>query len=72
MDEIGTDRKSPRRHLLTPETLAHATQLGQRADLTRHHGQSNGMRVHALYFAAVSLLALALVITAVIVANATP
>lgn len=64
----GAAKRLPR-HLITPETLARAAVLGRDADLTRHHGQGNGMRVHALYFAAVSLVALAMVIAAVAVAS---
>lgn len=72
MNEIGTGPATPlRKHLLTPEALAHAAAVGPRADLTRRHGQGNGMRVHALYFAAVSLIALSLMIAAVVAANAT-
>lgn len=73
MNEIDTTRAQHlRRHLMTPEALAHAAVIGQRPDLTRHHGQGNGMRVHVFYFAAVSLVALAMMIAAVVVANATP
>lgn len=61
-----------RRHLLTPEALAHAAVIERGTDLTRHHGQGNGMRVHALYFAGVSLVALVLMIAAVVLANAMP
>lgn len=66
MDENGTSPAKPlRRHLLTPEALARGAVIGQGADLTRRHGQGNGMRVHALYFAAVSFVALLLIVAAV-------
>lgn len=72
MHEIGTGPANHlRKHLLTPEARAHAATIGHDADLTRRHGQGNGVRVHSLYFAAVSLIALALMIAAVVVANAT-
>lgn len=73
MKEIGNTQARPiRKHLMTPGTLAHAAVIRQGADLTRRHGQGNGMRVHVLYFFAVSLAALALMIVAVVVANGTP
>lgn len=71
MDEIGTGPAKPTpRHLLTPETVTR-TGAGLDADLTRRHGQSNGLRVHGLYFAAVSLVALVLIIAAIVLATAT-
>ena len=70
MDEIGTGPAQPiRRHLLTPEALARTARIGQGTDLTRRHGQSNGLRIHALVFAVVSLAALLLIIAAVAIAN---
>lgn len=73
MDEIReTHGKPVRRHLLTPEALARAAVIVQPADLTRRHGQGNGVRVHALYFVAVSVVALSLMIAAVVVATVTP
>lgn len=71
MDDVGTGPARPaRRHLLTPETLTR-TDTGRTADLTRRHGQSNGLRVHGLYFAAVSLVALVLIIAAIVLATTT-
>lgn len=52
------------RHLLSPETLARSADIRADVDLTRHHGQGNGVRVHAVYFALVSLVGLLLVIVA--------
>lgn len=73
MKEIGTTpAQHLRRHLMTPDALAHAASIRQGADLTRHHGQGNGMRVHVFYFVAVSLVALGMMIAAVVVANMTP
>lgn len=71
MDEIGTGPTKPaRRHLLTPETVTR-TDTSRDADLTRRHGQSNGLRVHGVYFAAVSLVALVLIIAAIALATTT-
>lgn len=73
MKEDGSTPHHPvRRHLLTADSLARAADVGRGADLTRHHGQGNGMRVHVYYFVAVSLVALAMMIVAVVVANTTP
>lgn len=70
MDEIGTGpARRSRRHLLTPEALARTARIDQGADLTRHHGQSNGLRVHALVFAGLSLATLLMIIAAVAIAN---
>ncbi len=70
MDEIGTDpTKPPRRHLLSPESFTKQAGTTGDADLTRSHGQSNGLRIHGIYFALVSLVALLLVIVAIAVAN---
>jgi hypothetical protein len=70
MDEIGTGPTTPlRRHLLTPEALARAARIGQGPDLTRRHGQSNGLRIHAIIFASLSLAMLMLVIAAVAIVN---
>lgn len=63
MDENRAARPL-RRHLLTPQALAKAAATRADVDLTRHHGQGNGLRVHALYFAVVSLVGLVLVIVA--------
>jgi hypothetical protein len=66
MDEVGTGPVKPlRRHLLTPEALARAARIGQGADLTRKHGQSNGVRIHTLVFAGLSVLTLLVIIAAV-------
>lgn len=59
MDESGTNSKaSTRKHLLRASDVAPATGSSIEIDLTRHHGQGNGIRVHGIYFAAVSLVVL--------------
>ena len=61
MDEIATGtRKAPRKHLLTPEALRNAP--------ATTHREGNGVRIHGIYFVAVSLAALVLVIVAIVVA----
>jgi hypothetical protein len=68
MDQLGTGRAKPvRRHLLKAETLARGALVGQVPDLTRRHGQSNGIRIHAVIFGAVSLATLLLLIIAAVV-----
>jgi hypothetical protein len=65
MDEIVTrPRKAARRHLHAPGSVR-AADGGTAVDLTRSHGQSNGLRVHRIYFAAVSLAGLVLILAAV-------
>ena len=56
-----------RKHLHAPGSFSTAGAAG--TDLTRHHGQSNGLRVHAIYIAVVSLVALAGLIVAITVAT---
>ena len=71
MNEIGTGPARPlRKHQLPPQALSRPGAAGQQVELTRHHGQGNGMRVHTLFFAAASLVALVMMIAAVVVANA--
>lgn len=50
-------RSTARPHLITPEALAEGSRHVP-DNLTRHHGQGNGLRVHGIYFAVVSLAAL--------------
>lgn len=70
MDKIGSgSSKSQRKHLLSPETVTRSADTSSDADLTRSHGQGNGVRVHGIYFAAVSLAALVLVIAAIALAT---
>lgn len=71
MDEIGSDPTSPRRrHLLPAEQVTRAAFASEDADLTRGPGQGNGVRVHGIYFAVVSLAALVLVIAGIGLATA--
>lgn len=70
MDEIGTGpTKPPRRHLLSPESFTEQAGTNGDVDLTRSHGQSHGLRIHGIYFALVSLVALLLVILAIVIAT---
>lgn len=70
MNEIepSTPRSHPK-HLLSPEAVTRSNDTSGDADLTRSHGQGNGVRIHGLYFAAVSLVALVLVIAAIALAT---
>lgn len=62
MDHTGSQS---RRHLHSSEELERAfARSTSDVDLTRAHGQSNGLRVHGAYFAAVSLAALLLLVLA--------
>ena len=71
MDEIGTSQPKPlRRHLHAPAPVTTSTATGGAVDLTRHHGQGNGLRLHGIYFAAVSLAALLIVIAVIALASA--
>ncbi len=71
MNEIGTGPSQPRRrHLHSPERVARAADTGGDADLTRSHGQGNGLRIHGIYFAVVSLVALVLVVVVIALAAA--
>lgn len=71
MDEIGTTPPTPRRkHLQSPATLTGPGGAREIPDLTRHHGQGNGLRVHGIYFAAVSAVALLLLVAGIVIATA--
>ena len=69
MDETGTNARKAPKHLLTREVVTRSAGGTADRDLTRHHGQSNGLRVHGLYFAVVSVVALVLVIGAIVLAG---
>jgi hypothetical protein len=72
MNEIVTSpRQTARRHLHAPGSIIRAVDGLTAVDLTRSHGQSNGLRVHRIYFAAVSLAGLVLIIAAVALASTT-
>lgn len=58
MEKTGTTLAKPlRKHLLSAQTIARSA-AASHGDLTRHHGQGNGIRIHLVYFGAVSLFAL--------------
>ncbi|KRA37648.1 MULTISPECIES: hypothetical protein [unclassified Nocardioides] len=70
MNAIGTSPAKPvRKHLLSPQAMARSAATPVDVDLTRHRGQGNGVRVHALYFSMVSLVTLLVAIVAVAVAT---
>lgn len=60
MVERRSNPETPtRKHLLSGAQLARATDGSMRgADLTRHHGQGNGLRVNGIYFGVISLVAI--------------
>jgi hypothetical protein len=67
MEKTGTTLAKPlRKHLLSAQTIARSA-AASRSDLTRHHGQGNGLRIHLVYFVAVSLVALVALIAAIAV-----
>ena len=67
MDEGSNDPTKARpKHLLSPEDVARSSEGNQDPDLTRAHGQGNGMRVHLLTFGLASL-AVIVVLVAVFV-----
>ena len=69
MDEVRTPQPTAlRRHLLSPEIIARAMAVGG-VDLARGHKQGNGVRVHGLYFALVSLVALLLIVASIVLAS---
>lgn len=70
MNAIGTSTGKPvRKHLLSAQAMARSAAIPADVDLTRHRGQGNGVRVHALYFAVVSLVTLVVAIAAVALAT---
>ena len=69
MDEIEiSPPKALPRHLLDPDKLSSPSDASD-ADLTRGHGQGNGIRIHGIYFAVVSLIALVLIVAAIAFAS---
>ena len=54
--------------MYTPDEIKRSAQTSGDADLTRHHGQGNGLRVHGAYFAVVSAVALVLIVVAIALA----
>ena len=62
--------KQPR-HLHSRDTLARAAATPRDVDLTRAHGQGNGLRVHGIYVAVVSLTVLVIALVAIAFASAT-
>lgn len=71
MDETEmSPSETPKRNLISRKRLAKAAEADDDPDLTRSHGQGNGMRVHLIYFAVVAVIALVLVIGGVALATA--
>lgn len=54
-----------RKHLLPADQLGRLAAVSRDVDLTRAHGQGNGMRVHLIYFGLVSLAVLVFFIVAI-------
>lgn len=70
MDQSASDQARPRgKHLLTPEVLARAAEGAKHLDLTRAHGQGNGLRVHLIYFGVASLAVLVVLIVGIALAG---
>ena len=57
------------KHLLSPEQVARGVAASKDVDLTRAHGQGNGMRVHLVTFGIASLLALVLLLVVIALAS---
>lgn len=71
MDDDAIVPTAPRKkNLLSPAKLARGARIGREPDLTRSHGQGNGVRVHGIYFALLSLAVLAVFIVAIAFASA--
>lgn len=77
MDKIGTGSSNSsahpssepsRKHMYTPAEIKESARTSGDADLTRGHGQGNGVRVHGAYFAVVSVAALVLIIVGIALA----
>lgn len=70
MDPIEVTPEATRgRHLLSPRKVARASETSADADLTRHHGEGNGLRVNGVYFAVISVVALVLLLILIAVAS---
>ncbi|HXH78434.1 MAG TPA: hypothetical protein VNJ48_08010 [Nocardioides sp.] len=54
--------------MYTADEIKESARTSGDADLTRHHGQGNGLRVHGAYFAVVSAIALVLIIVGIALA----
>ncbi len=69
MNEIApSPSELHRKHLLSSESITRSSDTRGDVDLTRHQGQGNGVRVHGIYFAAVSLVALVIIVAAIVLA----
>ena len=68
MSDRGQHRGS-RKHLLQTEQVGRLAEVARDVDLTRAHGQGNGMRVHLLYFGLVSIAVFAFFIVAILMAG---
>ena len=70
MDDSETNPGAPsKKHLLPAGDVARATETSTDADLTRHHGQGNGLRVHGIYFGVVSLVVLVVLLIVIAFAS---
>lgn len=68
------DRNRPsrplRKHLQSLGTAARGSDTSAEVDLTRHHGQGNGLRIHGILFAVVSLVTFLVLIAGIPIVNA--
>lgn len=68
-----TNRTSPakpaKKHLLTAKRLDQASKIDHRSSLTRSRGESNGLRVHSVFFAALGLAVLIVAIIAIAIVS---
>ncbi len=70
MDTRGSGpTKYQPKHLIPPDRLARVAGLLGDVDLTRSRGQGNGLRVHGIYFAVVSIAVLIVFIVAIALAS---
>ncbi len=67
-EESGPAKYQPK-HLITPDRLARTAGLPRDPDLRRARGQGNGLRVHGIYFAVVSVAVLVVFIVAIAMAS---
>ncbi len=69
MGKNETGPSAKRKHLISPEAIAaHASTNAE--NVTRGHSQGIGLRIHGVYFLAVSFVALVVLIVFIAVASA--
>lgn len=70
MNPIEPSPSKPLRKHLQSLGTARRSDASAEVDLTRHHGQGNGLRIHGIYFAVVSLVTLLVLIAGIAIGNA--